>query len=960
LFSGCSAGHIESRTALELVGPSEYRRHTRLDAQYLAALSDSLARAPGVWESLRYRPNSSLCEAGDQLRYVEAQTDPATRARSFHLVAAERSSHLLATLRRAAEGATARDLAQALVNDDVSMDEALAYIATLVEAQVLESELEPCVTGQEPLDGLLVALNERELEPATREILRRVRADLVELDALPLGSSVHRYRAVRDVLSALPLGADPARLFQVDLHKPARALTLGPAPMRELASAIELLRRIGSRAPSPELSRFIAAFGERYELAEIPLLEALDEERGVGASLSERSRFDPSTLLDDIDLPERPSAPSVRGARDEFLVQAATTALGPGQREWVLSDRDIEALGAPQPADLPDAFAAFASIAAESAEAVDRADFLLHLRGVSGPSGARLFGRFCHSDPALLAAVRAHLSAEAALRPHAVFAEIVHLPEGRVGNILCRPVLRDYEIPYLGRSGAPRERQISVQDLLVSVRGDRIVLRSRSLGVEVVPRLTTAHRYVHTELMVYRFLCALQASVELRWTWGDIAGCLPFLPRVRRGRSVLSLARWQLCARDLEPLAVASSNERRQAVLALRARLGLPRWVSLADHDHVLRIDWDNSLMVESFLALVKERPSVSLVEVFPEDDQLCVVGPEGRFAHELIVPFVSTRQPDRPPRPAVSADTARHFAPGSEWLYAKIYSGPATADRLLLDVIAPLRRDALADGAADAWFFVRYADPLPHLRVRFHGPPDKLLCRVVPALNDRLAPWLGDGRVSRFQLDTYVREVERYGGTDGIPLAEQLFFADSEAVLQLIATVAGDDRGADQRWRFALYGMHTLLLDLELTLPERLALLTRLEEEFARRCRTNQHSKLQVASKFRQQRGAISALLARRAPDLEPTFQFFDRRSAAWRAPVQHLARHAATAAATQSLSALAASFLHMHANRMLRSEQPLQEWILYEFLRRTYVSERARRPAELGAASPGRDGEP
>jgi lantibiotic biosynthesis protein len=957
LFSGCSHGRFGARTELELVGLSEYRRHTRLDAEYVMALGERLGTQ--VWQGLRYRPNSSLSEAGDQLRYVEAQTDPTTRERSFRLVAADRSPALLVTLERAARGRSARELAEALVSDDVSLEEALDYVAALVEAQVLESELEPCVTGRQPADELLVTLQERELSRGAREVLRQVQADLAELDARPLGSSLQRYGAVHEALSTLPLEVDPARLFQVDLHKPARALTLGPAVVRELTAAIELLVRIAEAPPATALERFIAAFVQRYEMAEVPLLEALDEERGVGAALSDRQRFDPSTLLDDLDFPEPPQLSPARGPRDQLLVHAATAALRDGRREWVLSEEDLQALAVPEPAPLPDALSIFATIAARSADAVDRGDFELCVRNLNGPSGARMLGRFCHGDPALLAAVQGHLSDEAALRPGAIFAEIVHLPAGRVGNILCRPVLRGYEIPYLGRSGAPSDRQIPVSDLLVSVSGGRVRLRSRSLGVEVIPRLTTAHLYVHTELMVYRFLCSLQRSIDLRWSWGDVAASVPFLPRVRHGRIVLSLARWLLRPSDIEPLAVAAPEARRQAVLALRDRMALPRWVSVEANDSVLRLDLDNDLMLDSFLSIARSRPTVTLTEVYPEDDRLCVTGPEGRFVHELLAPFVSTREPEREPPPIAGVDTPRHFVPGSEWLYAKLYGGPATADRLLLEVVAPLRADALQNGAADAWFFIRYADPQPHLRVRFHGPPGKLLSQVLVALKDRLAPWIADGRVSSLQLDTYVREVERYGGAAGVPLAEQLFFADSEATLELVATAGSEAHAADVRWRFALFGLHALLDDFGLSLPERVSLLARLEREFARRCQTNRHAQLQVAAKFRKERDAIAALLARQAPGFARAYAIFERRTAAWHGAVERLVRHARSAETTQDLPQLGASFLHMHVNRVLRSEQPLQEWILYEFLRRLYVSELARHaapaPTRRGEADPG-----
>jgi hypothetical protein len=42
--------------------------------------------------------------------------------------------------------------------------------------------------------------------------------------------------------------------------------------------------------------------------------------------------------------------------------------------------------------------------------------------------------------------------------------------------------------------------------------------------------------------------------------------------------------------------------------------------------------------------------------------------------------------------------------------------------------------------------------------------------------------------------------------------------------------------------------------------------------------------------------------------------------------------------------LADLAASFLHMHANRLLRSAQRAQELVLYDFLARLYESRAAR----------------
>jgi thiopeptide-type bacteriocin biosynthesis protein len=45
-----------------------------------------------------------------------------------------------------------------------------------------------------------------------------------------------------------------------------------------------------------------------------------------------------------------------------------------------------------------------------------------------------------------------------------------------------------------------------------------------------------------------------------------------------------------------------------------------------------------------------------------------------------------------------------------------------------------------------------------------------------------------------------------------------------------------------------------------------------------------------------------------------------------------------------SRPLTELASSYIHMHANRMLRSAQRAQELVLYDFLNRLYESRAAR----------------
>jgi thiopeptide-type bacteriocin biosynthesis protein len=363
------------------------------------------------------------------------------------------------------------------------------------------------------------------------------------------------------------------------------------------------------------------------------------------------------------------------------------------------------------------------------------------------------------------------------------------------------------------------------------------------------------------------------------------------------------------------------------------------------DGDRRLPIDLDSVLFHDIVVELVQDHTSIAVEEQFYGPDDLLACGPEGRFAHELVVPFL--RQGNRAITASVPSSRAappdiRSFPPGSEWLYAKIYTGPASADAVLRRVVRPVVQDAVSGGAADRWFFVRYADPDPHLRLRLHGDPACLLDEVLPALLDRCARLHAEGVVWRTQLDTYEREVERYGGPAGIILAEQMFHADSDTALDAIETVPGDE-GTEVRWRLVLLGLDRLLGDLDLDPATRLAIVRagrdRLRQEFL----VDRALRRRLGERFRRERAVLESLLDPEAAE-HPSLARYAARSRATRSIARDLTASAQAGHLTRPLSALAGSFLHLHANRMLPSAARAQELVLHDFLYRLYESRAAR----------------
>jgi hypothetical protein len=293
------------------------------------------------------------------------------------------------------------------------------------------------------------------------------------------------------------------------------------------------------------------------------------------------------------------------------------------------------------------------------------------------------------------------------------------------------------------------------------------------------------------------------------WSWGALDDA-PFLPRVRRGKLILQRATWLLRRSELEQLDKAAKGSKtaktqaqhdevrtRQlaAVQALRDARRLPRWIVVADADNELPVDLENLLSVDSFVHLVKGRGVVTIHELLPGPDQMFVTGPEGAYAHELVVPFVRTEAPARrvvPPR--TTGTTPRRFAPGSPWLYVKLYGGITNIEVVLRDTVWPFARQVRAEGLASQSFFIRYADPDQHIRVRFRGEPSRLTGEMLPRLSSSSRRRSKRPGV-RGSAPVRAERSSAHSGDRGARARGALFDADSAAVLAIVDTCRGDRR---------------------------------------------------------------------------------------------------------------------------------------------------------------------
>lgn len=932
LFAGCAVATWGAATRLQLAaGP--VARHTRLDMHYLCALAQQLASRPVLRTRLRYWPATSLYATGEEFRYVEYQYLDGKRVNQLSAVAA--TPPVTQVLQAAQGGRCYAELLAVLDPEESDHPEATAFLDELIAAQVLMHELEPTVTGPEFLTHIQTVLARLLAEMPHPEItalvdcLREVRQHLHALDHAPVNDPA-RYEHLMALLVPLGVPLEVGKLFQTDVNQYLNpdAATVDAAVQADLLRALALLRRLTPPPAASRLADFTKRFSARYEGQEVPLLEALDNESGLSYTTYGQSPF--SSLVQDLVVPTaEPPAPEVPpGPVLHVLARKLRQATWQRQYSVELTADDLR--DCPTPAlPLPPSFAVMFRLVGEGR---------VLLESAGGSSAVNLLGRFAHANPAIEQLVREVTAHEQAQNPAVAFAEICHLPAHRIGNVLLRPSFRRLELAYLAQAALPAEGQVRVQDLRLAVRGGQLVLHCCATGQRIVPRLSTAHNFTHEALPVYQFLCDLQTQglqPHLGVGWPATEGTA-FLPRLTYRRVVLAPATWQLTAADLQPLLAAPEAEEVAALAAFRQQWQLPRWFVLAEGDNELFVDADNAWLVRTWLEAVRPLPSVLLKEFLFDPATSPVHDALGRPYPQQLVALLLCQHPCYPalaPPPAPDPHVARDFALGSEWLYYKLYCGPQRANCLLTGLVQPLTEELAAAGLIDNWFFIRYADPDNHLRLRLHLRHPNGFSQAVQMVARQLQPWQASGAVWKVQADTYRRELERYGSRT-VVLSEQLFGWQSQALLAWLTEQPTGD--APDSWLWGLGAMDELLDAFAYSLAQKTVLLQELRTAFAHEFGAHKALRLQLDTKYRAARLAIAAYLAARPPAPASLVALADG-----------LKQQLAAGPPEVALADLLMSYLHMLLNRLLPAEARLHELVLYDFLHRHYQTRQARSAA-------------
>lgn len=319
----------------------------------------------------------------------------------------------------------------------------------------------------------------------------------------------------------------------------------------------------------------------------------------------------------------------------------------------------------------------------------------------------------------------------------------------------------------------------------------------------------------------------------------DSTGDVQFSPRQQQGRVIFRRAQWRIPAAcmitrnkgegDFDFFVRVQSWRRQYAFpeevfvrteenrLFFRAKERKPVWIHFGS-PHGL----------ELLSQLAEEETTLTFTEVAPSRQQHWTTGQAHDDAAELraseFMGLVRWPMP-RKLAPSRARQSQSYLAVASsspdDWLYFKIYPRHFDQlDRVIEQIVHPAICHVRDSAGLERWYFLRYADKRGwHIRLRLRGAKRfhedwsreirQLVNTVLPQLDEGSpAPRLISSTAYRDALvaepgcepETYEPEYEKYGGTLGVAIAEELFEASSDTA---VTALLGIQHPAE---RFLLY----------------------------------------------------------------------------------------------------------------------------------------------------------
>ncbi|WP_169306828.1 lantibiotic dehydratase [Pedobacter polaris] len=658
--------------------------------------------------------------------------------------------------------------------------------------------------------------------------------------------------------------------------------------LKSLPEMIAFFTKCFKVPQNTDLSNFKSEFVKRFEHKEMSLAQLMDPEIGIGyGNLAQLSGTD--ILVDEIkNLKGNILEKQINyGKLQQFLLKKMLANVTIDLNEFEVEEKGNSML--------PNTFSLIFHL-------YHGKPVLAH---TGGSTANALLGRFTIVNQEFENDARAIADLEMNANSNVLFFDIAYQAENKVDNVNRRKQLYPYELPILTWSDT--NNPLDLNDILVAVEQNEVILKSKSLGKRLIPRIPSAYNYTRSDLAVYRFLCDIQCQgllTSFNFKLQDFFPGLVYYPRVNFKEIIISPAMWLLPSSALNDITSISN------------------WLAAQHIDKIFKVGYaDQSLSFDpkkkedlwALLNYSKQQDEIYITEALLAEVDYIKDEENNLYSPQYIVNYYHQDRVYNPSSPKPN-EPVQFYLPGSEWLYFEIYCHPAKSNSILLGLI----RNYLNINKIHLkkWFYIRYTDPKPHIRLRLHLKNTNLGFILIQALQKLVEPEMQKGLITDFKLQTYHKENQRYGSKK-IDLIEQFFKEDSIYALFLVKHSTSD-------YQLMINATHVVKELCELcfeTLEEQISFVKKMAKSFAEEMNLEATSFKKINTNFNQLKGNLAKEIIQRPIGINKK----------WKNLFSKLMVSCEDQAVKQTLLA---DLIHMHINRLFLADQRIYETIIYHYL--------------------------
>lgn len=912
LFAHNSVAEWTENKSNIIVKSESIKRNCRIDSTVQNTLVTSLIKKHNLFKEIRYFLNNTIVENPDAITYIDYSN---LGKQIFYMNTKISKEEFI------------KEIMDFVADKLILGSELLSFIEQsgyedsedillyCIKNKILIPETEINCVGKEQLDIFINVLDHTE----KNEVLLNLFEDLVfirecvntinsKYGALE-PDEIILYDAIKDKIFKYLDQDKFTDYVQVDTYFDQKIGGLNVNEQKSLEDAFNVLLKLNRK--SDTLKNFKNAFIELYGDKFIPISEVIDLNsilsRYLGGDAFKKNNVIPKSLssyfiknnlvLDEI---------------DNLLLRKLIDSIKGGRTEIVLDEIDL--------VDLKKQDIKSNSISIFFRNFNENNVSKNFITGI-GLSPDKMIGRFTNYNKGVSDILKRISVHDASVGGSEVlYAEIIHIPAAsRLNNVMYRKHERDYEIAFV--SYGSDKSKIYISDLYVGIKNDQIKLFSKKLKKEIIPVMANAHNTEYYSLPLYKLLNYInfeKVGDTLNFSWGNLDNLFEYFPRIVYKNVILSLQTWKLDFKN-EIL-----NEKKIQEIKSKYQLPDEILVSHKGSDGIyfnLLEHYDR----QNFISFCKNKNSISVKEyIFNKGNETPVRDASGSgYANE----FLAIAYIDKSKQYGTfnkSYFNLPNYKFGDEWIYAKIYIDEFISDTYLIELVNDIKRELLKPHLIDVFFFIRYYDSMPHIRVRFklNKHSENNYKKIIDILNKN-RNIVKDIFVPKIEYSVYKPEYLRYG-VDRIDELEKLFFIDSMLVINFIASQKELRSRIILSMKWALYVLECLNFSYE----EKLVIINNNKEGLKREHNVDVNSKKDINKLFKDIDLNIYNVLDN-ILILEDSKQDIENKLCEIADVL--IGIQFEDGAEKQSLFS---SIFHMHVNRLFNKDQRTFEYIVYDFL--------------------------